>query len=294
LPERLGCWLFSLEPFRRYNPSRHETETLVLLPHLDIRAPLEGVTRVNQLSLWSKVVFVDWQGVLSRDPFWMSIRENASHPLRAQLEANLADVFSREGGKADDWMKGLLTSQDIIAGMDIKLDRRFREDFLPRRLNSDCARMRINVELVGVLRGIRSQALVVLATDNMDCFARTFDRLRRRARRPTSESKTFADWALIYDDIICSSDVGALKAEDPVAFFGSWLSDHGFSFRDAALIDDRADNCSAFASQGGRPVQWKMGSSDISEVIEALDRLLAEPRSSHSDGDNRQLASLKG
>jgi len=130
-----------------------------------------------------------WHGVLSRDPFWMSIRENSAHPLRAQLEVKLAHVFSGESSKADHWMKGLITSLDIISGMEITFDRRYRDDFLPRRLNSDCAKMRVNVELVTVLSAIRSQALVVLATDNMDCFARTFDHLRRRPRqakaRPT-------------------------------------------------------------------------------------------------------------
>ena len=51
---------------------------------------------MKQPPLSGRVIFVDWHGVLSRDPFWTSIRESATHPLRAQLEANLADVFSRE------------------------------------------------------------------------------------------------------------------------------------------------------------------------------------------------------
>ena len=29
---------------------------------------------MQQLALWRRVVFVDWHGVLSRDPFWISIR----------------------------------------------------------------------------------------------------------------------------------------------------------------------------------------------------------------------------
>ncbi len=185
---------------------------------------------MRQLSLWRKIVFVDWHGVLSRDPFWMSIRESATHPLRAPLEANLVQVFSREASAANEWMKGLVSSEQIIAAMDIRLDRRFREGFLARRLDVDCARMRVNVELFEVLRGVRSKALVVLATDNMDCFARTFDHLRQRRRRPSTGSETLADWALICDDIICSSEVGALKAEDPVGFFGPWLSAHGLRF----------------------------------------------------------------
>ncbi|MEW2477317.1 hypothetical protein AB0875_26350 [Micromonospora gifhornensis] len=224
---------------------------------------------MKQVPLAGKVVFVDWHSVLSRDPFWMSIRESATHPLKAQLEANLAEVFKN---KANEWMKGLLSSEEIINSMDIELDGRFREDFLTRRLYVDCAKMRVNAELFEALRKIKSHVLVVLATDNMDCFLQTFDRARAKRRRPTSQSETLADWAIILDDIICSSEVAALKAEDPQRFFGPWLAEHGLTFADAALIDDRADNCAAFTEQGGKAVQYKMGIGDVHDVYDDLIR----------------------
>jgi FMN phosphatase YigB (HAD superfamily) len=225
---------------------------------------------MRQLPLWPRVVFVDWHCVLSRDPFWISIRESATHPLRGQLEAGLAGIFAKESAVANEWMKGLLSSEQVIAAMDIQLDRRFRDDFLSRRLDVDCARMRVNVDLFELLRKIKAEASVVLATDNMDCFARTFDHVRARGRRWKPESETLADWATICDDIICSSDVGALKAENPLGFFGTWLADHGLQFTDAALIDDRADNCAAFASQGGTPIQYKMTTNDVTDLVGAL------------------------
>jgi hypothetical protein len=233
---------------------------------------------MRQLPLWPRVVFVDWHGVLSRDPFWTSIRQSATHPLRAQLEAGLATVFAPQSATANEWMKGLLSSEQIIHTMGIQLDRRFRDDFLSRRLDLDCARMKVNAELFEVLRQTKAQASVVLATDNMDCFARTFDQVRARARRSTSESQTLADWAIICDDIICSSNVGALKAEDPVGFFGRWLTEHGLEFTDAALIDDRADNCAAFADQGGTPVQYKMSTNDVSDVTASLNEWFTRRR----------------
>jgi len=83
-----------------------------------------------------------------------------------------------------------------------------------------------------------------------------------------------AGWAVVCDDIICSSEVGALKAEDPVGFFGPWLSEYDLSFSNALLIDDRADNCDAFRGQGGSAVQWKMRENDISEVRQSVGRWL--------------------
>lgn len=221
---------------------------------------------MNQVPLLRRVIFSDWHGVLSRDPFWTSIRRSATHPLHAQLEAGMAGVFDPSRNTANEWMKGLLSSDQVIAEMGIQLSGRFRDDFLGRRLDLDCARMKVNVELFDVLRAIRAEAIVVVATDNMDCFARAFEHARRNRRRLGRRRETLADWAVICDDIICSSQAGALKSEDPQAFFGPWLAAHASGFADAVLIDDRADNCAAFTSQGGTAIQWKMGANDIGEM----------------------------
>lgn len=229
---------------------------------------------MNQVPLSGLVIFSDWHGVLSRDPFWTSIRLSATHPLHTQLEAGMAGVFDPARNIANEWMKGLLSSDQVIAGMGIHLPGRFREDFLARRLDLDCAKMTVNVELFEVLRLIRTEAMVVIATDNMDCFIRAFEHARRRRRHLKRDRETLADWAVICDDIICSSQAGALKSEDPHIFFGPWLAAHGVGFTDAVLIDDRADNCAAFTSQGGTAIQWKMGTSDITEITKGLRRWL--------------------
>jgi hypothetical protein len=231
---------------------------------------------MKQVPLSGRVIFSDWHGVLSRDPFWTSIRCSATHPLHAQLEAGMAGVFDPARNIANDWMKGLLSSDQVIAEMGIQLHGRFRDDFLARRLDLDCARMKVNVELFEVLRMIRAEAMVVIATDNMDCFARAFEHSRRRRRRLIRERETLADWAVICDDIICSSQAGALKSEAPQTFFGPWLAAHGVGFTDAVLIDDRADNCAAFTGQGGTAVQWKMGTDDIGGISTRLKRWIDE------------------
>ena len=48
-----------------------------------------------------------------------------------------------------------------------------------------------------------------------NCFARAFDQARRRRQSLARERETLADWAVICDDIICSSQAGTLKSEDP-------------------------------------------------------------------------------
>jgi hypothetical protein len=231
---------------------------------------------MDQVPLSGRVIFCDWHGVLSRDPFWTSIRNSATHPLHDQLEAGMAGVFDPARNIASEWMKGLVSSDQVITQMGIQLRGRFADDFLARRLDLDCARMKVNVAVFEVLRVIRAEAIVVIATDNMDCFARAFTRARRRGRRPAGDRETLADWAVICDDIICSSQAGTLKSEDPQAFFGPWLAAHGVSFTDTVLIDDRADNCAAFTSRGGTAIPWKMGASDVSDLAGRLRQWLDE------------------
>ncbi|MEV4017704.1 hypothetical protein AB0J35_45170 [Nonomuraea angiospora] len=171
-----------------------------------------------------------------------------------------------------------MSSAQVIAGTGIKLDRRFRDDFLQRRLLTDCARMRVNVALFELLREVKAIASIVVATDNMDCFADTFSRIRK-ARRPSGHrsAATLAQWASVCDDIICSSDVAVLKSEGPDRFFGPWLSRYGMTFQDALLIDDSADNCARFWQQGGTALRWRMGADDITEAATALSRWLDPP-----------------
>jgi hypothetical protein len=238
---------------------------------------------------WGRsVIFVDWHGVLSRDLFWTSILNSPMHPLRPRLEIELAEIFARDQPTAHDWMKGRLSSADIIAAMRLAIPARYRQDYLARQLGEDFHGMIINTGLVELLGRFRPDAFVVLATDNMDCFAdavgRIYDRrdrrdrptrprrLRHTPRRPASPVSQFAACVAGCDDLLCSSEVGALKSEDPRTFFAPWLDQHDLTFADAILIDDRADNCAAFAEQGGTALRWKLGTDPLGHLEEPLNR----------------------
>jgi hypothetical protein len=111
----------------------------------------------------------------------------------------------------------------------------------------------------------------------MDCFKEAYEKVLQNRRKPVENVATelMRDWAKSCDAIICSSEVRTLKAEDPQTFFGPFLQEHGLTFSDAALIDDRLDNCEAFAAAGGSPIRYKMSSNPISEVEKALAAWLA-------------------
>lgn len=191
----------------------------------------------DQLMLWSRVLFVDWHGVLSKAPLWYSIRSNVRHPFRARLEPETAELFGRQWQMVDDWMRGQHTSAEIVAMLDIEQPQSAREDYFLRKLYSDCKNMPLYGPLIKALRHAAASWNVVIATDNMDCLV-TMARQRRDIRR-------------FSDDLISSSEVGVLKAENPIEFFAAWLSGHGLTFSDAVLLDDGKANCRAFEQAGG-------------------------------------------
>jgi hypothetical protein len=215
------------------------------------------------LGLLNKVVFVDWHGVISKDPFWRSIMENENHPLVGQLKNGCNFLFRDRQDLLAAWMKGEYQATEIVKMMAISLDRRFSKDFLVKRLHEDCRRMRCNSPLIGFLREAKRQAFVVLATDNMDCFFEAYRHpTRSSVNRRTDDQETLMAVSGVFDEILCSYHLGALKSENPISFFGPWLSWHSFSFESALLIDDREDNCDVFRKMGGRAVRL-----DVSDAL---------------------------
>ena len=228
---------------------------------------------------WHKVVFVDWHGVMSTDPFWYSILENSKHPLVTHLKRACDLIFQHQTDVLSPWMRGHLETEQIVDMMSIKLDRRFLDDFLVRRLYEDCRRMRCNVQLTAFLRKIRKDAFIVLATDNMDCFLDAVRRSQNSLRgRRRSYEETLGNISGIFDDVLCSSELGTLKCEDTAKFFGPWLSRYNFVFEDALLVDDREDNCEVFRSMGGTAVRYREADDRaLVEAIHKVEKWLSKP-----------------
>jgi FMN phosphatase YigB (HAD superfamily) len=191
----------------------------------------------EQLTLWPRVLFVDWHGVLSKAPLWYSIRTNLRHPFRARLESKTAELFGTHWQVVDDWMRGKHTAEEIVARLGIDQPQSARSDYFLRKLYRDCKTMPLHQPLIKALRYAAMSWNVVIATDNMDCLV-SMARQRRDIQR-------------FSDDLISSSDVGVLKAENPIEFFGAWLGTHGLTFADAVLLDDGKANCQAFEQAGG-------------------------------------------
>ncbi len=202
---------------------------------------LEMRTNALALPIFREVVFIDWHGVLAKHPFWWSIVTRPADPLYAEWSRAVKELFG-DTPTVHAWMRGQMTSEEVV-----QQTRRLGSELPPtavlaQRLRDDCRRMPIDQDLRDMLARLREGRFVVLATDNMDCFRA--EALRRR------------DLSMIFDSVLCSSDLGVLKSESPAEFFGAWLDQHERSFADATLIDDSGENCAAFRRAGGRAILY--------------------------------------
>lgn len=205
--------------------------------------------------LWQRVLFVDFNGVLNHDPFWSSILTAKAHEMRVPVQSFVRRVFSDEAF-VRDWMRGVHSAEDAIRRFDAPTLPKAKECFMLKRLIQDCISMRLDGEIVRVLQRIRQHSLVVLATDNMDCFVNAIDE-NREIRNS-------------FDDVLCSCEVGALK-EEPEHFFAPWLKRHRRSFRDAILVDDSAQNCQAFEEAGGSAIHFTQTDSALVSLARRFD-----------------------
>lgn len=215
--------------------------------------------RQQQLPLWEKIVFVDWHGVMSTDRFWESVLIKKTR-LAAGLRIHLSRLFSSDSDLIDAWMRGEITTSEVVAPTQRYLGARRGHDFLERRIIEDCRLMTVDAELASLLASLLEHALVVLATDNTVEFEETFRASQRTVLAPSAAAclvePTLDRIAPYFDDILCSATLGVLKADDPQRFFGSWISANSLRFCDSLLIDDRADNCERFRDLGGNAILW--------------------------------------
>lgn len=190
------------------------------------------------IPVYGQVLFVDWHGVLCEAQFWASARNHPALNRGQHFEAAVQALFA--SSVVEDWMRGRVSTREVISAHLVQSDDARLIDFLERQVVAECERSSLRARLVKTLRLLRSRFHLVLATDNMDCF---IPALRRRS-----------DLLSIFDDYLASTDLGVLKAEDPERFFLPWLRHHDIPVTKAVLLDDRRKNCERFTAIGGRAI----------------------------------------
>lgn len=204
---------------------------------------MDGYSFQIGLPLKDSVIFVDWHGVLSDQLFWHTLLSNPSHPLYLRLQRATEQLFGSERDLVQAWMRGALGSVEIIEEFRLTLPKNYRSDYLHRRLMHECQRISPNSPLLETLQHYVNRSWLVLATDNMDCFSESLP--------------SIPAIATTFDHVLCSSDMGVLKTDGVLAFFGPWLAAHELAFSQAVLIDDSPSTCDEFRRAGGTAICYE-------------------------------------
>lgn len=202
-----------------------------------------------------QILFVDFNGVISYNPFWLSLKDprHPLHPFFLPIE----QLFFGENkieGFVNEWMIGKYTSEKVHQLLAERLDAPFGELFAV--FCEDCKVIDISEPILEKVRALRKNWYFFLKTDNMDCF----HRFTLPANPQLSES---------FDEIHNSYLLRQLKKTNNGETFVSDATRLGVSLTNCVLIDDSASTCRMFEGLGGRAFQ----SRNEAEAISALEEL---------------------
>jgi len=198
----------------------------------------------------SKILFVDFNGVLSYKHFWFSLAE--SHPrTKSKIEDYL---FNQNPQLVKDWMNGAYTSEQIVH--QLCEDRGIDYDNIWQVFVQDCKDIDVSKPILNKLNQMKDEFYLVHSTGNMD----SFNRWTLPANPLMSE---------VFDRIDNSYDFGYQKNHNEGKYFKDTIALLGFNPDQAYVIDDSTKVCQVFADLGGTALCV----TGEAQVLDALDTL---------------------
>ncbi len=208
-----------------------------------------------------QVLFVDFNGVISYKPFWMSL-QNPNHALASHFEIIENLLFKSDSkiqGLVDDWMIGKYSSEQIHQIISDRTGIPFDELF--NVFQSDCKELDISTKILAEIKKLKREWYCILVTDNMDSFIR----FTLPAKPQLAET---------FDELHCSCELHQLKKTNNGKFFRDTLKKLRVNFKKSVLIDDSEINCQMFRKLGGQVFRTE----NEAQVIETLSRLDKEEK----------------
>ncbi len=145
-----------------------------------------------------KCVFIDWHNTLSVSRFWGHL-EGGTPEERRLFRRIEAALYGNLGDLLGPWMRGGLTTEGVMRA--VARDAGLDYGLVLREFIAGCRAMRfVDAEVTDLVLALRANGRrVVIATDNMDSFARW-----------TAPSLGLA---AIFDDILSSAELRAMKGD---------------------------------------------------------------------------------
>jgi 2-hydroxy-3-keto-5-methylthiopentenyl-1-phosphate phosphatase len=201
----------------------------------------------------SKILFLDFNGVLSYDHFWHTLTD-PNHKLH-EYHAKIHDyLFEENRDMLRQWMLGKYTTEDIHHTLHEKTGVPYQE--LLDIFEQECRNIDISKPILDLIKSLKSQYYCILATGNMDCFDRF-----------TLPSNPILEQT--FDEINNSYNLGIFKSTDGGRYFKEKTETLGGDIKSSVVIDDSDGVCEAFTKLGGRAF-CVTGESEVIKVLQSL------------------------
>lgn len=175
-----------------------------------------------------KALYIDFDGTLTMDRYWRSTEPELHEKIQTLL-------FGDDTTMVHDWMRGEYTAEEInkhVADVFGEPYEKLWELFV-----SDCEDMRVNQEMLKLIKTLSGQYTTVLITGNMDSFT--------RFTIPALQLDQY------FDHISNSFYEQMHKTDDNGRLFKDWESRIDISLKESVLIDDHPNCCKMFGELGG-------------------------------------------
>lgn len=213
-------------------------------------------TETKELIRQQRILFVDFNGVISYDPFWASLR-NPDHRLHQYFEPIEQLFFTGENkikGLIDEWMLGKYTSEDVHRILADRIGAPYEQ--LLAVFIEDTRKLDISKRILDGVQLLKKDWYCILRTDNMD----SFDRFTLPANPYLGKA---------FDEVHNSYLLGLLKKTRSGVYFVDTVAGHGADFGQCVLIDDSDSTCKLFQGLGG--IAYRTQNED--EVLAVLRKL---------------------
>lgn len=201
----------------------------------------------------NKVLFVDFNGVLSYKPFRHHLTENPEYTsIRKHIDHAL---FTQRKDLVEARMIGQKTSEDICCFLAEHVP--VSEEFLLQNLQESCRSMDVSQKILDHLQKLKWSYRLVLMTDNMDCFER---------RTLTTRAAEFS----IFDDICSSFREKLLKKSQNGESFRRRIDTYRAVSHESILVDDSEKNCIFFRENIGGHSLHVSGEDNVVAALKQL------------------------
>lgn len=170
-----------------------------------------------------KAIFLDWNGTISKDYFWKSLKTK-NNELFEKINKIL---FVDNSYIINEWMLGNVKIDDILNLL--SKETKANQEYLMEELVFGLKQMDFVIhDLKDIIKKIQKNDIkVVLSSDNMDIFSYVIDNLNLKN---------------IFDDILLSNILKHLKNDvdgnNHALFFHDYIIKNNLKYEECVLIDD--------------------------------------------------------